>query len=98
MGLTLLAATMCASVGPLSAAPSERIRINITLADGSQLEVTRMGDEHFTYYMTDEGETIVRDSLGYRLGEDDEERPTAGVRLCDARWVRLPVHPWDSTE
>lgn len=73
MGLTLLAATMCASVGPLSAAPSERIRINITLADGSQLEVTRMGDEHFTYYMTDAGETIVRDSLGYRLVEDDEE-------------------------
>ena len=63
LGLTLLAATMCASVQPLSAAPSERIRINITLADGSQLEVTRMGDEHFTYYMTDEGETIVRDSL-----------------------------------
>ena len=29
-----------------------------------------MGDEHFTYYMTDEGETIVRDSLGYRLGAD----------------------------
>ena len=73
MGLTLLAATMCASVQPLSAAPSERIRINITLANGSQLEVTRMGDEHFTYYMTDAGETIVRDSLGYRLVEDDEE-------------------------
>ena len=73
MGLTLLAATMCASVQPLSAAPSERIRINITLSDGSQLEVTRMGDEHFTYYMTDAGETIVRDSLGYRLVEDDEE-------------------------
>ena len=32
-----------------------------------------MGDEHFTYYMTDAGETIVRDSLGYRLVEDDEE-------------------------
>ena len=35
-----------------------------------------MGDEHFTYYMTDAGETIVRDSLGYRLVEDDEEWQT----------------------
>ena len=82
MGFTLLAATMCASVQPLSAAPSERIRINITLADGSQLEVTRMGDEHFTYYMTDEGETIVRDSLGYRLVEALYER---GLRVPYAR-------------
>ncbi len=72
-GLALLAMLSCVSVQPLGAVPVERVRMRVTLTDGTAIEVTRMGDEHFSYYLTDEGEAVVRDSLGYRLVRDEAE-------------------------
>lgn len=88
-GLGLLAMLSCASVQPVCAAPAERVRMTVTLADGTILEVTRMGDEHFSYYLTGDGGMVVRDSLGYRLVEDEAERQTllgeAGARRLAVR-------------
>ena len=58
---------------PLFAVPGERLRMTITLTDGTSVEVTRVGDEYFSYYLTDDGEAVVQDSMGYRLLEDAYE-------------------------
>lgn len=58
---------------PLFAVPGERLRMTITLTDGTSVEVTRVGDEFFSYYLTDDGEAVVQDSMGYRLLEDADE-------------------------
>ena len=73
-GLALLAMLSCATAQRACAAPSERLRMSVTLADGTVIEVTRMGDEFFSYYLTDEGDMVVRDSLGYHMVERAGER------------------------
>lgn len=71
--LCLLASIYCASLQPLGAAPTERLRLRLTLSDGTQVEVTRMGDEHFSYYLTDDHEVVVQDSAGYHVVDSDVE-------------------------
>lgn len=73
MCLSLMAMLSCAPVQPVSAAPAERVRMSVTLVDGTVLEVTRMGDEYLSYFVTDDGDVVVCDSLGYRIVDDESE-------------------------
>lgn len=72
-GLFLLVVLFGTFRQPLGAVPTERMRIRLVLSDGTQVEATRMGDEHFSYYLTDDGETVVHDSTGYRVVRDNAE-------------------------
>lgn len=72
-GLFLLVVLFGTFCQPLGAVPTERMRIRLVLSDGTQVEATRMGDEHFSYYLTDDGETVVHDSTGYRVVRDNAE-------------------------
>ncbi|MCR5180103.1 MAG: M6 family metalloprotease domain-containing protein [Bacteroidaceae bacterium] len=41
------------------AVPAERLRLKVLLNDGSEIAVTTYGDEHYSCYLSDEGEVIV---------------------------------------
>lgn len=82
--LTLCAMISCVALQPLYAVPVERMRMTVTLMDGTILEVTRVGDEYFSYYLTDDGEAVVRDSSGYRMLEDIDELQTL-LNVADGR-------------
>lgn len=62
----------CTSHVMLYSAPAEHLRMYVTLTDGSRLEVTKMGDEYYSYFLSDEGDVVVRDSLGFRFAADGE--------------------------
>ena len=47
-----------------SAVPAKRERYTLTLADGSTIEATLMGDETMHFYQTDDGKCLQCDSLG----------------------------------
>lgn len=53
---------MCALL--VCAVPAKRERITLTLADGTKVEATWMGDETMHFYQTDDGQCLQCDSLG----------------------------------
>ena len=55
ISLFLLALTLW-----ISAVPALRIRRNVTLDDGRNVVVTAYGDEHFDFFMTDDGELVLQ--------------------------------------
>lgn len=57
----------------VSAVPAKRERCTLTLADGSTVEATWMGDESMHFYMTDEGRCLQEDSLGIAHFVDAEQ-------------------------
>lgn len=60
----LLALLMCCILG-LWAAPARRVSITVTQPDGTRLELTQYGDEHFHCLVTEDGVPIIREGKGY---------------------------------
>lgn len=56
-----------------SAVPAKRERCTLTLADGTTVEATWMGDESMHFYMTDEGRCLQEDSQGIAHFVDAEQ-------------------------
>ena len=58
----------------ISAVPALRIRRSVTLDDGRKVMVTAFGDEHFDYFLTDDGEVILNeDSVFHATGLSRQE-------------------------
>ena len=58
----------------ISAVPALRIRRSVTLDDGRKVMVTAYGDEHFDYFLTDDGEVILNeDSVFHATGLSRQE-------------------------
>ena len=52
----ILTSILCMLMAVLAwAIPVERIRFMATLTDGTQLMVTSFGDEHLSFFLTDDG-------------------------------------------
>ena len=67
-------ATICALVTALGAiaVPAKRITFTATQPDGTQLTLTRAGDEFHKYFLTDDGQIVVGDETkGYYFAEAD---------------------------
>lgn len=50
--------------GSVSAVPARRTKITVRQSDGTELVVSQRGDEHFHYYVTDDGLPLLRDANG----------------------------------
>lgn len=57
----------------VSAVPAKRERCTLTLADGSTVEATWMGDESAHFYLTDEGRCLLEDDRGIACFADAEQ-------------------------
>ena len=62
----------------MSAVPAKRERYTLTLADGSTIQATAMGDENLHFFLTDDGRCLQCDTLGIAHFVDYE--------LLQARW------------
>ena len=57
-----------------SAVPALRVRRSVKLDDGRTVRVTAYGDEHFDYFLTDDGEVVLNeDSVFHATGLSREE-------------------------
>ena len=58
----------------ISAVPALRVRRSVTLDDGRTVMVTAYGDEHFDYFLTDDGEVVINeDSVFHATGLSRQE-------------------------
>ncbi len=58
----------------ISAVPALRVRRSVTLDDGRTVMVTAYGDEHFDYFLTDDGEVVLgEDSVFHATGLSRQE-------------------------
>lgn len=73
MRRTLLFHICCFCVLMVSAVPAKRERHTLTLADGSTLVATAMGDEILHFFQTDDGRFLQCDSLGIAHFVDSDE-------------------------
>ena len=83
----ILAFILCVlSVAVFSSVPVERIRFRATLVDGRQLMLTSYGDEHLSFFLTDEGRVAELTDSGFCLTDYNREEylalrlPQAGQR------------------
>lgn len=56
----------------LYAVPAKRLHRTFTLTDGRVVEATLIGNEDVSYYLTDDGQIVLRTDRGYELGEREE--------------------------
>ena len=68
----LTSTILFALVITIYAVPSRRLRRTFTLVDGSQVEATLIGNQDVSYYLTDDGQIIMRTNRGYELGERED--------------------------
>lgn len=76
----------------LWAVPTERLRLKVKLVDGSELFVTTYGDEHYSWFLSDDGEVIEQTEEDYNLfrrtGKHlDEAQAVATARRSIARRI-----------
>ena len=67
-------------VGESFAVPAYPYPITVKNPDGSEVVVRKVGDEKIHYTVSEEGELLARDSLGFWNYADEKGKPT-GVRL-----------------
>lgn len=67
-------------VGESFAVPAYPYPITVKNPDGSEVVVRKVGDEKLHYTVSEEGELVARDSLGFWHYADESGKPT-GVRL-----------------
>ena len=64
----ILTSILCMLMAVLAwAIPVERIRFMATLTDGTQLMVTSFGDEHLSFFLTDDGMVVELTDSGFVL-------------------------------
>ncbi len=74
--------TLCGSASASKAVPR---RIEVTLTDGSRRTVRLMGDEHFSFYASTQGELIIRQGDTWRLATEEEQTAARnGIRRAKA--------------
>ncbi len=74
--------TLCGSASASKAVPR---RIEVTLTDGSHRTVRLMGDEHFSFYASTQGELIIRQGDTWRLATEEEQTAARnGIRRAKA--------------
>ena len=61
---------LCGSASASKAVPR---RIEVTLADGSHRTVRLVGDEHFSFYVSTQGELVIRHGDTWRLATEEEQ-------------------------
>ena len=84
----ILAFILCVlSVAVFSSVPVERIRFRATLVDGRQLMLTSYGDEHLSFFLTDEGRVAELTDSGFCLTDYNREEYLA-LRLPQAEQRR----------
>ncbi|MBR5394467.1 MAG: M6 family metalloprotease domain-containing protein [Bacteroidaceae bacterium] len=81
--LLLLICGFCALI--VSAVPAKRERHTLTLADGSTLVATAMGDEILHFFRTDDGRFLQCDSLGIAHFVDSEALQTSWQAKAERR-------------
>ena len=60
-----LAMLLCACTLVMWAVPAKRITLNVMQPDGTTLTVTQMGDEFFSYFVTDDMVAVLRKDNAY---------------------------------
>ncbi len=76
----LTSTILLALVITVYAVPAKRLRRTFTLVDGSQVEATLIGNQDVSYYLTDDGQVVMRTSRGFELGESDDAELEEYVR------------------
>ena len=79
--LTLLMALMLGCISAYSVPAKPGVKRTVTLADGSQVELTLRGDEHYSYYTTEDGTPYQLKADGQLLKMTREE--------VSERWTAL---------
>lgn len=69
----LLLLTLCGSASASKAVPR---KIEVTLTDGSHRTVRLVGDEHFSFYVSAQGELVIRHGDSWRLATEEEQAAT----------------------
>lgn len=69
----LLLLTLCGSASASKAVPR---KIEVTLTDGTPRTVRLVGDEHFSFYVSAQGELVIRHGDTWRLATEEEQAAT----------------------
>lgn len=95
--VSMMAFALLLSVTSAFAVPAKRgVTKTITLADGSRVEATLVGDEHVHYYQTADRRAIQRVNGAYRYVNRDSLNTLHAQRLGErnkARALRTPAQP-----
>lgn len=67
-----ITALLCVCVLGVWAVPAKRITINVTQPDGTVLALTQWGDEHYSYFVTDDEVMVLRKGDAYYYADVEE--------------------------